>query len=83
MNFQHVCRQAAQLALFTSIVTSASQLTAQAPFRTITASTEFNLKGLKGHADDVPGGRRFRAGAFEEVTVRAPHSSACIERGRP
>jgi hypothetical protein len=45
---------------------------AQASFRTVTAGNEFKLEGLKGKADDVPGGRRFRAGAFEDVTVRAP-----------
>jgi hypothetical protein len=60
------CRRIAPAVFFAGI------LTAQAPFRTTTAGSEFKLEGLKGHADDVPGGRRFRARAFEEITVRAP-----------
>jgi hypothetical protein len=60
------CRRIAPAVFFAGV------LTAQAPFRTITAGSEFKLEGLNGHADDVPGGRRFRVGAFEEISVRAP-----------
>jgi hypothetical protein len=72
MIFTKFCRLAAQAVLFAAILANGSFLLAQAPFRVTTAGREFKLEGLKGRADDVPGGRRFRAGAFEEITVRGP-----------
>ena len=73
MMFKKVCDRAARMTVFAAgMLASALLLTAQAPFKTITAGREFTLEDLKGKADDVPGGRRFRAGAFEEITVRAP-----------
>ena len=58
--------------VFSGMLVTVSLLPGQAPFKTVTAGREFKLEGLKGRSDDVPGGRRFRAGAFEEISVRAP-----------
>jgi hypothetical protein len=67
------CRRIAPAVFFAGI------LTAQAPFRTTTAGSEFKLEG---HADDVPADDVFAPGRLKKLAC-APHSHAGIECGGP
>jgi len=61
-----------RLAFLAFLAGATSFLVAQPRVRTTTAGREFRLEGSKGTADIVAGGQRFRAGAFQEIFVRAP-----------
>jgi hypothetical protein len=80
--YQHSFRNRAVRALIVAAFTGTTLL-AQATIKTITVGGEFKPEGTKGQGDQVSGGRRFRAGAFEEVIVRAAIHMPAATAGDP